>query len=178
VSLSTEEQNIYDFFKRKIQEIAMGNSKAKGTSTKVKQSKRPNILSLITLLRLICADTGLLPQSAVDSWKRREKDFSNDDTKFLLTPEPDMYGEDIEALQAASTGRNQPSWEPAKCTPEYTAQDRNLYHDQSTTNSAEKIRQEDKLPEAHPATSAKIETLLMNLSLQQSKSNELTPPKR
>ncbi|KAI3336984.1 hypothetical protein HD806DRAFT_528566 [Xylariaceae sp. AK1471] len=176
VTLFTEDQNIYDFFKQKIQSIAMGNSQNNGAS-KSKKSKCPNILPLITLLRLICADSRLLPPSAIDSWKRGEDVLSDDTTNLLLSPDSDMYREDPEALQAVSTKRSQPSLGPTKYKLEDTVQDINLHSGQSATDIVELIRKEDQLTEAHPATSAKIKALLVNLSLQQAKSKGPHPPK-
>ncbi|KAI0442381.1 hypothetical protein F4803DRAFT_575585 [Xylaria telfairii] len=111
INLLPKDQEIYDFFKQKIQKVVNPNFQDHN-SPRTKQSKRPNILSLITLLRVICDHAELLPQTAISAWKTGNANISEKDTKLLLTEVNGEYGEDVESMRSESPvlglGNNEP----------------------------------------------------------------------
>ncbi|KAI1640419.1 hypothetical protein F4809DRAFT_590021 [Biscogniauxia mediterranea] len=172
VNLLPKDQELYDFFKKKIQGIVMGKHRDDDAS-RAKQSKRPNILSLITLLRRVCGHAKLLPQSAIDSWTRGEKGLYDGETEFLLSPTRDMDDEDIEAPEAVSTGRRQTPEEPTFATlPEKPQGEQS-----ANTTIVSQIGEGTESMEGHPPHSAKIEALLKNLNREQAEFNGPQPPK-
>ncbi|KAI1488246.1 hypothetical protein F5X96DRAFT_685614 [Biscogniauxia mediterranea] len=170
VNLLPKDQELYDFFKQKIQGIVMG--KHRDGASRTKQSKRPNILSLITLLRRICGHAKLVPQSTIDSWTRGEKGLYDGEAAFLLSPTRDMDDEDIEAPEAVSTGRRQTPEEPTFATLPEKPQG-----EQSATTIVSQVGEGNESIEGHPPHSAKIEALLKNLNRQQAEFNGPQPPK-
>lgn len=66
-------EKVYNFFKKKIIEIAAGLDTGKRKANGVKMKGDDNILSLINFLRLICnAGERLLPTKAQDAWRNRD----------------------------------------------------------------------------------------------------------
>lgn len=67
------DQDLYSFFKDQCARMAQGISSTKPGSPEAGRHKEGNLLSLITLLRLIC-DHGepLLPRSALEAWKAQD----------------------------------------------------------------------------------------------------------
>ncbi|KAI0902849.1 hypothetical protein F4823DRAFT_637700 [Ustulina deusta] len=101
VSLLSEDQEIYDFFKRKVQRIVIPNFQD-CDAHRSERSKEANILSIITLLRVICDHVDLLPQTAIDSWKREDTKMSDQETRLLLTSSSSENMEVVEAKRSQS----------------------------------------------------------------------------
>ncbi|KAI0600873.1 hypothetical protein F4775DRAFT_543860, partial [Biscogniauxia sp. FL1348] len=171
VNLFPKDQELYDFFKQKIQSIVTGKYRGHGSS-KTKQAKRPNILSLITILRRVCGHVKLLPQSAIDSWIRGERDISDEEMTSLFSPTSDIDGEDPATPETVSTGRLQTPEEPASATLRENPQG-----EHRATVTVSQIGEGSESTEGLPPHSAKIEALLENLALEQAEFDGPKPPK-
>lgn len=160
VSLLSDDQEIYDFFKRKVQRIVIPNFQD-CDAHRSERSKEANILSIITLLRVICDHVDLLPQTAVDSWKREDTSMSDQEARLLLTSSSSEYMEVVEANHSQS---------PQGLISEDDAMRGRL---QTETSGITNVSQHENFNEStgnYRARSAKIVALLKKLRLQQANS--------
>ncbi|KAI8630271.1 SNF2 family N-terminal domain-containing protein [Xylariaceae sp. FL1651] len=176
INLLPKDQELYDFFKEMIQVIIASSSLDKNSSQN-KQSKRPNILSLITLLRLICSHANLLPHSAINLWNTREVLSSEEKAASVLIPTLEMYAEDIETQESVSTERSQSPLTPALYESENTTLRTKLQDVKIATGFSAQMQGGNETIDARLTHSAKIEALLTNLSTQQANFNGPKPPK-
>ncbi|KAI1270779.1 hypothetical protein F5Y07DRAFT_385129 [Xylaria sp. FL0933] len=156
VNLLQNDQEIYEFFKRKIQSIVMPNFQDSGASTN-KRSKHVNILSIITLLRAVCDHVELLPQTAIDSWKREDANMSDQETKLLLTSSNSEFVEDIEEKQRLS---------PQRLTSEDIAMEGDIQTETSDLTGNSPRGDHNGSTDSYTTRSAKIDALLKKLHLQ------------
>ncbi|KAI0812102.1 SNF2 family N-terminal domain-containing protein [Xylaria sp. FL0064] len=156
VNLFQNDQEIYDFFKRKIQSIVMPNFQNSDASTN-KRSKHVNILSIITLLRVVCDHVELLPQTAIDSWKREDTNMSDQETRFLLTSSNSEFAEDIEERRSQS---------PQRLMSEDTAMEGDLQTGTGDLTSKSPHGNHNESTNSYSTRSAKINALLKKLHLQ------------
>ncbi|KAI1420543.1 hypothetical protein F5Y12DRAFT_788176 [Xylaria sp. FL1777] len=163
VSLLSGDQEIYDFFKRKIQSIVIPSSQNHDVP-KSKRSKQVNILSIITLLRVICDHVELLPKTAMDSWKREDTSTSDQETRLLLTSCSSEYVDDVE-----TTGRKSPQ---ELISEDGTSRGKFQTETDGPTNASQH-RDFDGSADTHCVRSAKIDALLKKLHLQQAKSKSV-----
>jgi len=159
---------MYDFFKEYIQSIVIPTSQNSSTPVP-KPPKSPNILSLITVLRVICDHVGLIPQAALDSWTRRDTSNATKDASFLLTPASKEYTED------EATGMS-PS--PPQSTIEDTSTGGDFRPGQHGALGLTQDKGSDESKSDNNAGSAKIDALLKKLRAQQSGSATCKPSKR
>lgn len=97
VRLHNEDQDLYQFFRKKTAEIAANIRLQKGIKMKDKAAKDENILSLINILRLICNHgKDLLPLKALNAWNQREA--ASVDWEMMKTSRRacEMCGEELE----------------------------------------------------------------------------------
>lgn len=74
IDLHLADQDLYNFFKTKTADMAANFTGRTGPDTRPDGLRENNILVLINFLRLICAHgKELLPDSAVEAWKRRDR---------------------------------------------------------------------------------------------------------
>lgn len=75
VALLRKDQELYDFFKKRIADIVSGTSKINAAAP-LERAKNSNVLSSLNFLRLICNHgRELLPQSAIAIWNNRDRDY-------------------------------------------------------------------------------------------------------
>ncbi|KAI1355080.1 hypothetical protein F5Y01DRAFT_327926 [Xylaria sp. FL0043] len=156
VNLFQNDQEIYNFFKRKIQSIVMPNFQNSDASTN-KRSKHVNILSIITFLRVICDHVELLPQTAIDSWKREDTNMSDQETRLLLTSSNGEFMEDIEEKRSQS---------PQRLTSEDIAMEGDLETGTGDLKSNSPHGNYNGSTNNYSTRSAKIDALLKKLHLQ------------
>jgi hypothetical protein len=159
---------MYDFFKEYIQSIVIPTSQGSSTPAP-KPSKGPNILSLITILRVICDHIGLLPQKALDSWTRRDTSNATSDASFLLTPASKEYTE----YEAGGM-----SLSPQQSAMEDTSTGCDFQPGQDGALGSTQDGGSDESKSDNSAGSAKIDALLKKLRAQQSGSATCKPSKR
>ncbi|KAI0434478.1 hypothetical protein F5Y09DRAFT_356747 [Xylaria sp. FL1042] len=156
VSLLPNDQEMYDFFKRKVQSLVIPGSRNFDTPTS-KRSKQVNILSIITLLRVACDHVELLPQAAIDSWKREDASMTDQETRLLLTSSSSEFIEDIEAKRSQS---------PQSPILEDIAMERDPQTKTDYLRSISQNGDQNGSRESYSTRSAKIDALLKKLHLQ------------
>ncbi|PVI01811.1 hypothetical protein DM02DRAFT_671025 [Periconia macrospinosa] len=92
VQLHPHDQELYDFFKEKAAELALGTSGSTLTPGILKSSKDGSVLSLLNFLRLICNHgRQVLPETALTIWNARDQPMTDID-------EAKTNGDDIGAF--------------------------------------------------------------------------------
>ena len=116
VELSSEDRNLYTYFKKKTAKIASELSRHHLGTDKAGQQKHTNILTLINFLRLIC-DHGkhLLPPSALEAWKTREGSLIDWQMMRVSRTTCDTCGADVEDADALASMDNEPQGQHYTC---------------------------------------------------------------
>jgi SNF2 family DNA or RNA helicase len=88
VQLTGADRALYEFFKAKASKNVDQLTGSKQVTSVTPEKRKENTLSIINLLRLICNHgEHLLPASAINAWRTRQKEQTTDDLSFCRDPE-------------------------------------------------------------------------------------------
>ncbi|KAK8054920.1 hypothetical protein PG993_000147 [Apiospora rasikravindrae] len=142
VTLLPNDQKMYEFFKKIIQDKVTGATRNK---------KHGNVLAYITTLRRICDHTQLLSPKAIETWSQGDSDDANSTFMSTSTTNCDVCGEEHEESTS-------PSGSPRPCQACVSKEDVRSTIDTPNDSNATTWPSHCQFP-----TSAKIEALLETL---------------
>lgn len=180
IELSSEDRELYNFFKTKTAKIASELSRRHSGAGEVGQQKDINIITLINFLRLIC-DYGehLLPSSALEAWKTRSSVSIDWQMMRVVKARCEICGVYVNEIDASSSRDLESQCQQSICVDCVIRNQRDEADDGSTSSKC--ILQIDSrgdstkppVPWTFIRPSAKVEKLIQNLRQEQSSGSEV-----
>lgn len=104
VRLQTDDQKLYDFFKKKTADVAARVDQNGERMPRTRKSQEGNILALMSILRLICNHgKELLPSAALALWTGSDKRSLNRQMMNVSPETCEVCGEDLKDSESKSS---------------------------------------------------------------------------
>ena len=180
VTLSGDDQELYDYFEDKTASMAAGISDDQRKKIGSKASEHGNILSMMNILRLVCNHgKDLLSTTALNIWAHSRNslvDWRSIETSYLACS---MCGQDLEeTAQVSEATGTQALCASCVIGAEDVTEERRAQRPQKHGEFWQKARDASNLSRNILKPSPKVEALLKNLRAEQSYSSGEVPIKR